>query len=82
MPALDLARHLTESKDKEIDLLRIPAKRLAIAPIHLQASVDEALNQLDNSDAEALHVQTSSASGKRQIYGLLTRAALQNAYRI
>ena len=82
MPALDLARHLTESKDKEIDLLRIPAKRLEIAPIHLQASVDEALNQLDNSDAEALHVQTSSASGKRKIYGLLTRAALQNAYRI
>ena len=82
MPALDLARHLTESKDKEIDLMQIPAKRLEIAPIHLQASVDEALNQLDKSDAEALHVQTSSASGKRQIYGLLTRATLQNAYRI
>ena len=79
-PALDLARYLQESdSDKEladqpIDLLQIPAKRLQMTSIHLQATVDEALANLENVQAEAVCVTQVTVPGIQRIYGISNKA--------
>ena len=86
MPAADLARTLqelqTEDKDEaaDIDLLEIPAQRLQLASIHMQASLQEALEILNNSPAEALYVQRPNAPGIEHIYGILTRQKIESSY--
>ena len=91
MPAVDLARHLQESVTEEgrmeeggvneIDLMKIPAQRLQVAPIHLQATLQEAREALEKSGAEALYVERMTAPGIRRIYGVLTRDTIASAYR-
>ncbi len=80
--ALDLARYMKESKDINIDLLKIPAKRLQVTPIPLQASVDEALKRLNETQADAIVVERITAPGVRRIYGVLTKEALEGSYRL
>ena len=86
MPAVDLARHLQEGAAEEggvdeIDLMKIPAQRLQVAPIHLQATLQEAQETLEKSAAEALYVERMTAPGIRRIYGVLTRDTIASAYR-
>jgi hypothetical protein len=86
MPAVDLARHLYESNLEEggvveVDLLQIPARRLQLAPIYLQASLQEAQEKMEKEGAEALYVQQMTAPGIRRIYGVLTRETVESAYR-
>lgn len=82
LPALDLARYLKDSSETTIDLLKIPAKRLQITAIHLQASVDEALERLHEMQADAVYVDRPTVPGIRRIYGILTRETLESSYRI
>ncbi len=61
LPAVDLAAHLQSRKagDEElIDLLSIPARRHDVAPVYLQATLQEALERLDEG-VEALYVERS-----------------------
>ncbi len=86
MPAADLARTLqelqTENKDEatDIDLLEIPAQRLQLASVHMQASLQEAHEILNNNPAEALYVQRPNAPGIEHIYGILTRQKIESSY--
>jgi len=84
MPALDLVRYL-QTADPEggdpIDLLAIPGRRMDVAPVYLQATLQEALEQL-GGDVEALYVEQVTAPGIRRIYGILTREQLESAYRL
>ncbi len=81
MPAIDLARHLQECDDSEINLMEIPARRFQVIPIHLQATLQEALNKLENSGAETIYVEHTTAPGISHIYGILTRDHIESAYR-
>ncbi len=84
MPAVDLVRYLkTEAAEAkpELDLLAIPGQRMDVAPIYLQATLQEALERL-NSGAEALYVERMTAPGIRRIYGVLTREQVESAYKI
>jgi len=81
MPALDLARYLGESSERHVDLLGIPARRLQLAPIHLQATLQEALEAMERSGAEAMYVERMIAPGIKRIYGVLTRDQIESAYR-
>jgi len=84
MPAVDLVRFLKTEEGKdlgEIDLLQIPGQRIDVAPIYLQATLQEALERL-NSGVEALYVERMTAPGIRRIYGVLTREQLESAYKI
>lgn len=81
MPAADLAQALGESDDQAYDLLDIPARRRDLAPIHLQATLQEALEALRASRAEVLYVQRTTAPFIQRIYGILTREALEENYR-
>ncbi len=86
MHAADLARTLQELQTQDIDeatdieLLKIPAQRFELASIHMQASLQEALEILNNSPAEALYVQRPNAPGIEHIYGILTRQKIESSY--
>ncbi|AKH22277.1 chloride channel protein [Sedimenticola thiotaurini] len=84
MPALDLLRYLKSDAGgalNELDLLEIPGRRIDVAPIYLQATLQEALEKL-NGGAEALYVERMTAPGIRRIYGVLTREQLESAYKL
>ncbi len=81
LPAADLARALSESEQPTYDLLAIPARRRDVAPIHLQATLQEALEALQSSHADVLYVQRTTAPFIQRIYGVLTREAVEENYR-
>ncbi|MEN8213900.1 MAG: chloride channel protein [Pseudomonadota bacterium] len=65
---------------RNIDLMGIPAKRIEIKAVHLQATLLEALELLDSASVEALYVQRQTAPGIHHIYGILTREMVESAY--
>jgi len=81
MPAVDLARYLQESDETEINLMEIPARRSQVTSIHLQATLQEALDKLENSGAETIYVEHSTAPGISHVYGIITRDHIESAYR-
>ncbi|MCW8933062.1 MAG: chloride channel protein [Gammaproteobacteria bacterium] len=93
MPAIELVKYVEQqcddacdedredSEEKEIiDLLEIPARRIEAASIHLQATLEEALNKLDNLELDALYVERMNTPGIMHIYGVLTREQIESAY--
>jgi hypothetical protein len=86
LPAADLARYLANlsaSGDDQapLDLLRIPIRRFGAAAIHLQATLQEAFEKLERASVDALYVERQTARGNRKIFGVLTREAVESAYR-
>jgi H+/Cl- antiporter ClcA len=82
--AADLANYLDASQPDEtgsIDLMEIPGQRYDLVPIHLQATLQEAQEQLKNSSAEALYVQRETAPGIHRVYGILTQEMIDATYR-
>ncbi|WP_373054690.1 chloride channel protein [Thioalkalivibrio sp.] len=81
LPAADLARVLNESNEAIYDLLEIPARRRDLAPIHLQATLQEALETLESTNTEVLYVQRTSGPPNQRICGVLLREAVEENYR-
>ncbi|MCM2972716.1 chloride channel protein [Larsenimonas suaedae] len=84
LAAADLARVLLDEHWEEVDsinLLEIPAQRLALAPIDLQATLSEAFDQLNEYGVDALYVEHTTAPLVRKISGIITREAIENYYR-
>lgn len=86
LPTADLARFLESDDCKDLDaddtvtLTRFPAQRLQAGPIHLRATLQEAYDTLERTEAEALYVQRRVRHDERTIYGVLTREAIEQAY--
>ena len=82
LPAVDLVRQTMEEPDAvEFDLLELPATRLQVAPIALEATLQEALDALARTGAEALYVVAREAAfGAPPTYGVITRAAVDTHY--
>jgi len=82
MPGIATATYLAqEPEGDEIDLLAIPADRLELAPVHLQATLQEALDILRSRGADALYVSRPIAPDIDHIYGVLTKGRIESAYR-
>ncbi len=91
MPVTDLAHYLEETHedssnpeeiiDQEIDLLELPSKRKQLAPISSQATLQQALKILEESDAEALYVIKPLGSSADKIFGIVTRQMVEEEYR-
>ena len=85
--AVDLVTYLEEwepvrdEEEKMIELLEIPGKRLDVASVSLQATLQEALEVVENSSAEALYVESRSSTGISRVYGILTREMIESSYR-
>ncbi len=83
LPAADLVRHLHENQEQaSVDLLAIPANRLAVAPIHIQATLQQAAETLAETGIDALYVTRTTAPGIDRVYGVLTRADIEHSYRL
>lgn len=85
MPAIELAKYLEANPAAEgevqIDLIGIPAQRQEVSAVHLQENLHQALQRLDRGEGEALYVDRTIAPGINRIYGVLTRAMVESAYR-
>jgi H+/Cl- antiporter ClcA len=82
MPAVELVRHLGEDKTDPVNLLEIPAERFELAPLRMQASLQDALETLNESRAEALYIEWYDSRHYWRIQGILTRDQIESAYRI
>ncbi len=92
MPAVELVKYVeqqramaTEKLDideqsENINLLEIPAKRMEVASIYLQATLDEALTILDEREINALYVERMNTRNMEYVYGVLTRKQIESAY--
>ncbi len=81
LPAADLAHALGNSNAQTFDLMEIPAKRRDLASIHLQATLQEALEKMASSKAEVLYVQRPTAPLMERVCGVLPREAVEENYR-
>lgn len=81
LPAADLARHLESNPGAEVDLLDIPAHRLALASIHPEATLQAGLDLLERVHAEALCVEGAAGSYESGVLGVLTREQIDASYR-
>ncbi len=90
LPAVDLARYL-EDTDKlvtekemdaptDIDLMDIPANRRDVAPVQYQATLEEALDEFDATNAEALYVQRAVAPMIQRVYGVVLKSDIESYY--
>lgn len=82
LPAADLARFLKDHEVEVVNLLKIPAQRRQLAPIHMQASLQEARQILDQSNAEALYVRRQIAPVNYRTFGILLRRDVESNYTI
>ena len=87
LPAIDLVHYLEQTAQEDnieqetvIDLTEIPAKRLEVSHIHLQATLEEALTELDKLNLDALYVERMIAPGINHVYGIITRQQIESAY--
>ncbi|KFF49097.1 chloride channel protein [Salinicola sp. DM10] len=85
MKAANLARVLHDdawlAEHPQIDLEEVPGQRLELAPVHLEATLSEAYDTLNESGVEALYVEHTTAPMIRKISGIITREAIENYYR-
>ncbi|SHK01620.1 chloride channel protein, CIC family [Marinobacter antarcticus] len=89
-PAVDLARYLEDSEKmatgegtdppESIDLMDIPANRREIAPVQYQATLEEALNEFETTNAEALYVQRHVAPMILRVYGVVLKSDIESYY--
>jgi CIC family chloride channel protein len=82
MPATDLARHLEETDDEEIDLLEIPAKRRQLVQVAIESTLQHAQQLLNESEAEALYVTRKIGPSADRIFGIITQEDIEKHYRI
>lgn len=89
LPATDLARYLNELDnmgidkfDTELDLLRIPAKRLDTAAITIVATLQEAFEKMESEQCDFLFIRGAHGESKKLIYGVVTREHIEKSYRI
>jgi hypothetical protein len=81
MPAVDLLRIMEQHEDEEFDLLSLPATRYELTQLRMQATLQEALEKLDNSQADALYIEWYDQDHYWRIQGILTRPLIESAYR-
>jgi len=82
LPVADLLPYLEGKPDLDpLDLMDIPANRLQPATIDMRASLRDALDLLQDTDAEIICIRRSPAPGFQRYYGVVTRQDLENQIR-
>lgn len=87
LPVADLARYLQEQEARsieeqpaEIDLARIPAKRLDTRAIEIVASLQEAYEIMQARDYQVLYITGALGTSKNRVYGIITREHIERSY--
>jgi hypothetical protein len=81
-PVSPAASSPDEDKEALLDLLEIPGQRLDLVAIHLQATLTEALNVLNESKVDGLYVEHGYRPKQKRISGIITRDAIERYYRL
>ena len=82
LSAPDLARYVEDHQDDEdLDLMEIPAMRKDLVKTNVVASLQDALELLEQSGREALYVTGAKGVGNEKIYGVLTKQDIEKSYR-
>ena len=83
LSAADLNRYIDDNQDEHIiELLEIPATRKDVSRATVLASLQDALELLDESGKEALYVTGTKGQGLQRVYGVLTREDIEKSYRV
>jgi CIC family chloride channel protein len=88
MPAIDLATLLASDdllaqylhEDNTIDLLAIPAERKSVSCLYVQATLQEALDQLEKDKVDILCIRNMASPMINPIKGRLSRDDINNFY--
>jgi CIC family chloride channel protein len=79
--AADVARHLGAHEEEEtLDLMAIPAERQDIAPIEFRATLQQALEHMDQNNIDALYVLPARGVKRPGIAGIITRHIVESYY--
>lgn len=94
LPVLDLANYLAENEERFLEaendpmkerllvkLFDIPAQRQDIASISYQATLQEALDVLNERKTDCLFVERASGPVISKVLGVVTRSDVENYYR-
>jgi len=81
MPGVDLEHSIEEGAADDLDLLAIPARRFQLTNISELATLQEAMEKLQESGAEALYVERIGRYRSVTVQGILTREQIESAYR-
>ena len=85
LKAADLARAMNDdtlwNAEQRLDLLEVPGQRLEMAAIHLQATLSEAFDLLNDHSVDALYVESNRRPKGPRISGIITRDAIETYYR-
>jgi hypothetical protein len=82
LPASDLARFLADHDPDAVQLMEIPAQRLQLAAIHLQATMQQARVALGEVGAEALYVRRLIAPLTYRTDGILLQQDIEASYKL
>lgn len=85
LPTLDLNNFLEDEKQKdtfEINLMKIPAKRLGVSCIDLRATADSARECFIQEGVEALCISSSVGPDIIRVYGIITKEKFKSSYDI
>lgn len=77
----DIDSNETGNGHKEIDLLEIPAQREDIVLINQQATLQQALETMDEKMVDALCITVTQTDNTTEIIGIVTRQTIESHYR-
>lgn len=80
LPPADLLRSLSEQQ-QELDLLEIPADRIDSVLVNIRATLQQALELMDQHNVNAVHVGHTSTKGETEVHGILTRQDIESHYK-
>lgn len=80
LPTVDLIAFVEENKPESIALRDIPATRMDVKPILLQATLKEALDSMNESGHAGLYVNRISAPLIDSVVGIITHQDIESYY--
>jgi H+/Cl- antiporter ClcA len=77
----DLLHFITAQQQEDIDLLEIPGQRYDSQQINMRATLQQALDLMDQKQVDALYVGTTHTEGDTAVHGIITRQVIESYYR-
>jgi H+/Cl- antiporter ClcA len=77
----DLLHFITAQQQEDIDLLEIPGQRFDSQLINMRATLQQALDLMNQKQVDALYVGSADSEGNTVIHGILTRQVIESYYR-
>ncbi len=77
----DLLHFITAQQQEDIDLMKIPGQRFDSQLINMRATLQQALDLMNQKQVDALYVGSTDSEGNTVVHGILTRQVIESYYR-